>query len=202
MATTIQANATLTVSLIFSVVWAQRADTSWRSHQGSESRWERGVLTARRRSSQTLSYIRAAWEALTVPTPGHTPDELNYNAWELGICVFKRSPVNPKVWPSWGPPLTQRTIGTVSDFGSPGLPFPASHYCPFLKGTLAAVQASIMVQNKPIVCHNEGLCLLNTLLLSDTKGSSLKHQANSNRHRKVNNPMKEYLHNTVMINVR
>lgn len=140
-------------------------------------------------------------EAPTVLTPGHTPDESNDNAWEPGVCAFKRSTVDPKVWPSWGPPLTQRTIGTVSDFGFPGLPFPASHYCPFLKCTLTAVHASIMVQNKPIVCDNERLCLLNTLLLSDTKSFLLKHQANSNHHRKVNNPIKEYLHNTVMINV-
>lgn len=58
-----------------------------------------------------------------------------------------------------------------------------------------------MAQNKIIVYHNGGLCLLTKqdILLSNTKSSSLKNQANSNHDQKANNSMTEYLHNIVII---
>lgn len=80
---------------------------------------------------------------------------------------------------------------------APNLLLPASHYCPFLHCPLTAVQASIMAQNKTIVYHNGGLCLLtkkNILLISDTQSPLLRHQANSNQNQKANNSMKEHSH--------
>lgn len=48
-----------------------------------------------------------------------------------------------------------------SDFSSSGVPLPASNfYCPFPQCTLAAAQASTVVQNRTIVYDKAALCLL------------------------------------------
>lgn len=121
---------------------------------GSERHWEGSILAAQFRVPQLCC---------TLGSPGKC---------QKSQCQATASPRTRWIqlqcpgagWVHW--PRQQ----SVSDFGSGRLPLPASHYRPFSKCTLIAVQAPITVQNKLTAYNNEGLCLL---LISDTKSSLL-----------------------------